>query len=307
MAFIPISDPALELDATVGPWQNRSMDQAAHSLSHRSNLLIWLLLGFLFWIAFLLVLQPGNVARAMLAGNPLSARRETVRIIGAGIIGAASTPVVLALSRRYLTSGAYRLRHASLLLIWLIALAGALNIVSSFVAAWIFDHRWFPDAVAVRDQLIRNWTLLTFALVSLTVLVKSATSAGFLRPSNSSPIVGREPHTISVKAGRRTLQVEVDSIDWMESQGNYVALHVGPDTHLVRETLSRFEELLDNNRFVRAHRRIIVAVDRIRSMRSADNGGAILTLNTGQQLVASRRHRSDIRQKWAALSDSVDT
>ena len=282
------------------------MSHAEHSLSHRSNLLIWLLVGFLFWLAFLLVLQPGNVARAMLAGNSLSVGREAVRIIGAAVIGVASTPVVLALSRRYLTSGAHRLQRASLLLIWLIALAGALNVVSSFVAAWTFDHRWLPEAIAVRDQLIRNWSLLTFALVSLTVLVTSASSFGLARLPNSRPSNGREPHRISVKTGRRTLQLELDSIDWIESQGNYVALHVGPDTHLVRETLSRFEELLDSNRFVRAHRRIIVAVARIRSIRSADNGGAILTLNTGQQLVASRRHRSDLRQKWTALSNSAD-
>lgn len=280
------------------------MGQAAHSLSHRSNLLIWLLLGFLFWIAFLLVLQPGNVARAALAGNSLSFGRETVRIIGAGIIGAASTPVVLVLSRKYLTSP-YRLRSVSLLLIWLIALAGALNVVSSFVAAWVFDRVWLPDAIAIRDQLIRNWTLLTFALASLTMLVRFASSAGSFHSSDSSPIASREPNRISVKAGRRTLQVEVDRIDWIESQGNYVALHVGPDTHLVRDTLSRLENLLDNDHFVRAHRRIIVAVARIRSMRSADNGRAILTLNTGQQLVASRRHVSDIRRKWVALSDSL--
>jgi two-component system LytT family response regulator len=134
--------------------------------------------------------------------------------------------------------------------------------------------------------------------------VRFANSVGLLRASSSSPIASHEPRTISVKVGRRTLRVEVDRIDWLEARGNYVALHVGRDTHLVRDTLRHFEELLDSIQFVRAHRRIIVAVARIRSIRSSDNGGAILTLDTGQQLVASRRHRRDVRKSWAALSGS---
>jgi hypothetical protein len=281
------------------------MVYAARILRHRSNLPMCLLLGFLFWLAILLVLQPGNVARAMMAGYALSFEREATRIIGAGVIGAASTPIVLWLVRRYAATGIPRLRDVALLVLWLIALAAALNVLSSFAAAWIFDQRWLPDASAVGDQLIRNWTLVAFALISLTALVKVANSVGLLRASSSSPIASHEPHTISVKVGRRTLRVEVDSIDWLEAQGNYVALHVGRDTHLVRETLGHFETLLDNSRFVRAHRRIIVAVARIRSIRSTDNGGAILTLDTGQQLVASRRHRRDVRKKWATLSGSL--
>lgn len=283
------------------------MDYAARIRRHRSNLPMCLLLGFLFWLAFLLVLQPGNISRAMVAGYALSFERETIRIIGAGIIGAASTPIVFWLVRRYAATAIPKLRNVALLVLWLIALAAALNVLSSFAAAWIFDQRWLPDASAVGAQLIRNWTLVTFALASLTALVKFANSVGLLRASSSRPIASHEPHTILVKVGRHSLRVEVDSIGWLEAQGNYVALHVGRDTHLVRETLGHFEELLDNSRFVRVHRRAIVAIARIRSIRNNDNGGAILTLDTDQQLVASRRHRRDVRKKWATLSASLRT
>jgi len=81
-------------------WQNQMMAYVARILRHRSNLQMCLLLGFLFWFAFLLVLQPGNVARAMMAGYALSFEREAIRIIGAGVIGAAWAPIVPWLAHR---------------------------------------------------------------------------------------------------------------------------------------------------------------------------------------------------------------
>jgi DNA-binding LytR/AlgR family response regulator len=41
------------------------------------------------------------------------------------------------------------------------------------------------------------------------------------------------------------LLLPVEKIDWVETQGNYLALHIGPDTHLIRGTLASFGSSLD--------------------------------------------------------------
>jgi len=46
--------------------------------------------------------------------------------------------------------------------------------------------------------------------------------------------------------------------------GNYVCLHCGRETHVLRETMGRLESRLDPARFLRVHRSAIVNLDRIK-------------------------------------------
>jgi hypothetical protein len=48
--------------------------------------------GFLYWLAFLLVLEPGNAFRAIRAGQELAFDHEVLRILAAALLGAAVTP-----------------------------------------------------------------------------------------------------------------------------------------------------------------------------------------------------------------------
>ena len=50
---------------------------------------------------------------------------------------------------------------------------------------------------------------------------------------------------IVVKSGGRVFFLRSEEIDWIEAAGNYVELHVGKDSHLLRETMNRLEKRLD--------------------------------------------------------------
>ena len=65
-----------------------------------------------------------------------------------------------------------------------------------------------------------------------------------------------------VKRRGRAQFVRADEVDWIEADGNYVRLHVGPVNHLVRGTITACADRLDPRKFVRIHRRYIVNVDR---------------------------------------------
>jgi two-component system LytT family response regulator len=96
---------------------------------------------------------------------------------------------------------------------------------------------------------------------------------------------------VAVKSKGRVRLVPVDEIDFFESAGNYVRLHVASERFLLRQTMNRLEEKLDPTQFVRIHRTTIVNLQRIRDTRPASHGDHIVVLHDGTQLQLSRAYR----------------
>lgn len=99
----------------------------------------------------------------------------------------------------------------------------------------------------------------------------------------------------AIKLPDRVLLLNAEDVDWIEAAGNYVVLHVGTKRHLVRESMSRLEQQLDPQRFVRIHRSTIVQVKRIKEFYPASHGDYNVTLKDGQQLFLSRHYRKKLR------------
>jgi DNA-binding LytR/AlgR family response regulator len=174
-----------------------------------------------------------------------------------------------------------------------------MNLASSFAAAWGFERRWLPAGGDVRRQLSANWTLLAFALMGLSAIVRVIRFGSERAVTPHAGTIERAPtREVIVKTGTRSLRIDMADVDWIEAQGNYVALHVGTRTHLFRQTLKTFAAQLDETRFVRIHRSTLVALDRIESLRSDIDGEATLQLSTGQELRVSKTHRRAVRERW---------
>jgi hypothetical protein len=255
--------------------------------------------GVLYWIAFLVVLEPDNVLRANQAGHPLVAGQEALRIVVAALLGSAVTPTLLGFSRRFPLRGTQPLRHGLVQLAGITGLACVLIVVSCFLAAWGYEGVWLPSLPYVRDELIGNGLLLAFALLALVAM---ANVVARLRPHASpdtatceSPYLTR----ISVKHRGKQGFVELAQVDWIETRGNYLVLHAGAADHMIRETSVSFEARLDPQCFVRIHRRTIVAIDRVRQLQPLTNGDALLRLATGHELRASRSYRKVLMSRWA--------
>jgi two-component system LytT family response regulator len=84
-------------------------------------------------------------------------------------------------------------------------------------------------------------------------------------------------------------------IDWVESAGNYVRLHVGAEVYLYRKTMQHMEDALDPARFVRTHRSSIVNVDRIRELQPLFKGTFTVVLHDGTKLTLSPVYRSRLK------------
>jgi two-component system LytT family response regulator len=79
-------------------------------------------------------------------------------------------------------------------------------------------------------------------------------------------------------------------IDWLEADGKHVKLHVGRETHVVRQQLKRLEPRLAPHGFVRVHRSAIVNVDRIKELEPWFHGEYVVILKDGTKLTSSAAH-----------------
>jgi two-component system, LytTR family, response regulator len=98
-----------------------------------------------------------------------------------------------------------------------------------------------------------------------------------------------------VRDGQRVTFVPVADIDRIEASGNYVRLHTGRTSTLMRESMKAVEARLDPDRFIRVHRSTIVNVDRIAHVEPHFHGEYVLTLRDGTRLTSSRSYSDRVR------------
>jgi two-component system, LytTR family, response regulator len=103
-----------------------------------------------------------------------------------------------------------------------------------------------------------------------------------------------------VKSGGRLFFLRTDEIDWVEAAGNYVRLHVGTTSHLLRETMNAIEGRLDPEKFFRIHRSRIVNMERIQELQPWLNGEYAVLLRTGTRLTLSRGYREKLQDRLRA-------
>ena len=111
--------------------------------------------------------------------------------------------------------------------------------------------------------------------------------------------VGKErstyPERLVIKSSGRVVFLKAEEIDWVDAAGNYVRLHAGKESHMLRETMGRLEQRLDPELFIRIHRSTIVNVERIKELQQQFHGDYLVVLHNGQRLTLSRSYRDKIQ------------
>ena len=102
---------------------------------------------------------------------------------------------------------------------------------------------------------------------------------------------------IVFKSRGRILFLAVSEIRWIGAEENYVRICTQSETHLLRETMSRIEERLDPQMFLRVHRSSIVNLQYVKEMRTESDGESSVIMVSGQKIAMSRGYRSRV-QEW---------
>ncbi|MEE3096141.1 MAG: LytTR family DNA-binding domain-containing protein, partial [Pseudomonadota bacterium] len=99
---------------------------------------------------------------------------------------------------------------------------------------------------------------------------------------------------LAVRDGRETELVTINEIDWVDAAGDYMCLHVGGKTHIMRSTMKELLAKLPEKDFVRIHRSTIVNIHRVNSVSSLSKGEFRLQLGSETSLKVSRNYRKSI-------------
>lgn len=112
----------------------------------------------------------------------------------------------------------------------------------------------------------------------------------FLKPES------KRADRLVVKSNGRILFIRTTDVDWVEAADNYVSLHVGKESYLLRETMNSLEGRLPAEQFVRISRSAIVNIEQIRELKPLFHGDYAVILRNDTQLTLSRSYRSKLQQ-----------
>lgn len=101
---------------------------------------------------------------------------------------------------------------------------------------------------------------------------------------------------VAVRKADRILVLDTHDIDWIEARGGGVVVHVGEEEHSLGHALAALESRLDPHSFFRAHRSIIVNLDRVTEIVPWFSGSHKLRLTTGAEVDLSRSRAKALRE-----------
>ena len=88
--------------------------------------------------------------------------------------------------------------------------------------------------------------------------------------------------------------MRADEVDWIEAQGNYVALHVRQEIRLLRQTLAEMEARLKDHGFIRTHRSALVNRLRMQAIIPPERGPLGVRLVSGEIAPLSESRRAEV-------------
>lgn len=223
----------------------------------------------------------------------------------------ALAPLVVWLTRRVPPSRERWLRALAVHLLAAVSLAVVHPTLAILLSVPVEGLGEASFSSAVTDLFLKRYTLslLTYGAIAGIALALGAYRRGPDREARALRLseglerrraevpAGQPAERLLVRSGGRERFLEVDRIDRIEAEGNYVRIHVGEDTFFERRTLTGLQAQLDPSRFLRIHRSHVVHVDRIDRIEPRFKGAFEVILRDGTGLPLSRTYRKRLEDR----------
>ncbi len=267
---------------------------------------------WVFWVCYLVVVFLANTGIAWFdldrSGVPFKTWEPPVWEATSGIVQGLLILVILRFDRRFpIRSDTWRislLAHALFTVVYSLIHVTAMYWMRVGLYELIGNNNgyWWPNWWSefgyeyLKD--FRSYFFVVAVIYSYRFILRRLQGeAEFLseKHEEAEPVAVTDRFLIK-KLGREFL-VRVDRIDWIESAGNYVNLHVGASVYPLRETMVRISDRLSTQGFQRVHRSAIVNLDRIAEIVTFDTGDGELRLTSDIRVPVSRRYRKELREQ----------
>lgn len=262
-----------------------------------------LALVFLAWTAYGLFFASQSIIRQ---GLSRGLSRHLVPWLLCAYCWAILTPLVIRIASRFpFAKGKFArafIAHIPAAVGFSLLQLGLYSVVASFISGFGMSR-----AFALYKELVVEEVHQSVLVYALIVAIYSARHF-FFKPDRveiqEPPVaVINEPLTttpadyltrVSVKVNGRIVVLNIEDVEWIASEGNYVSLHSKAKTYLLRETMDRIEKNLDPDAFVRLRRSTIVRIDQIQELHPASKGEFEVLLKDGTRLSSTRRYRKNL-------------
>lgn len=131
-------------------------------------------------------------------------------------------------------------------------------------------------------------------VISYGIFLAVFAAADWLNRRREAAAAAPPPERIEVRDGSRTLFIAPADILFLEAAGNYVEIHTAAATHLIRGTLTAWEQKLAGLGFVRIHRSRLINKAQVGALQPTASGDFEVTIAGGQTLQGSRRFRANL-------------
>lgn len=198
------------------------------------------------------------------------------------------------------------------------ALVGLPGLVVLFVLAmamdiWVlhdtanmaaFNLRWILLWSGYFGTGLAAWLALRYGIALAEVERQAALDSRAATARADAPDQG-----FWVKTGRQTIHIAHAKVEWIEAEGNYVRIHAGGHSGLVRSTLAAIESQLIAEDFVRIHRSALCRRSAIKGYRRKPSGALLALLASGAEAPMGRRfarHLTDELRPFIADNKVAD-
>jgi two-component system LytT family response regulator len=99
---------------------------------------------------------------------------------------------------------------------------------------------------------------------------------------------------ITGEKAQRLYFIDVETIDYVESDANGVAVHVDDEKYLARHSLKHLAGVLEPLGFVRIERSLLLNLRKVAFAQGLDRGAFVFVLRNGRRLVSGSKYRKGI-------------
>lgn len=121
----------------------------------------------------------------------------------------------------------------------------------------------------------------------------------YINPKRDEPETKSNGHAklLPVKMSGRIYFIHPDDIEYIEAAGYYIEVFANGKKHLLRQSLTQLDEILDNHRFLRIHRSVIINLHYLKEIiRDGANDFSVRMANDTSFKI-SRSYKTEVFEK----------
>jgi two-component system LytT family response regulator len=146
-------------------------------------------------------------------------------------------------------------------------------------------------AVRAFETEAADYLLKPFDGARLTAALRRARERLRARETNND---GESLERLTIKSTGKIALVKTSEVDWLCAAGNYVEIHLGKTSHLMRTTVGALLARLPQERFAQISRSVLVNIERVNEICLQSHGDFLVVLSNGTPLRGSRKYRAGL-------------